>query len=97
MLGKGFKSFKVSNEEYSKFEDRAKRKNERWSKYFEEGSETGGLIKKYSMRNPGKTVIIQNEDGDAMILRRPMGDKRLLHHVRVRRWQRESMDRGRGT
>lgn len=85
MLGKGFKSFKVSNEEYSKFEDRAKRKNERWSKYFEEGSETGGLIKKYSMRNPGKPVIIQNEDGDAMILRRPMGDKRLLHHVRAKK------------
>ena len=85
MLGKGIKSFKVSKEEYEKFSDRAKRKNERWNKFFEDGSESGEAIKKYSMRNPSKPIIIQNEDGEAMILRRPMGDKRLMHHVRAKK------------
>ena len=85
MLGKGIKSFKVSKEEYEKFSDRAKRKNERWNKFFEEGSESGEAIKKYSIRNPSKPIIIQNEDGEAMILRRPMGDKRLMHHVRAKK------------
>jgi len=85
MLGKGVKSFTVSKEEYEKFSDRAKRKNERWKRFFEEDSESGSSIKKYSIRNPSKPIIIQNEDGDAMILRRPMGDKRLHHHVRAKK------------
>ena len=81
MLGKGIKSFKVSKEEYEKFSDRAKRKNERWNKFFEDDSQNGGAIKKYSQRNPRKPVVIQNElTGEMAILRRKMNDGRLKHN-----------------
>ena len=76
----GHPVFKVSEAEFNKCKNR-RRKNERWSKFFESDSQNVSAIKKYAHRNPRKPVVIQNElTGEIAMLRRRMNDGRLKHN-----------------
>jgi len=81
LMGK-YTIFDVSPEEFEKCSGR-KRKFEKWSKYFDEDSETGSAIKKYSYHNPEKGIILRNsETGQTMMFRRRWSDQRLSHNKR---------------
>ena len=76
--------FEVSPEEFEKCSC-AKRKYEKWSKYFEEDSETGNEIRRYSFNNPEKGIILRNsETGRTMMFRRRWSDQRLAHNKKAR-------------
>ena len=58
-----------------------KKKGKRKFKRFEE--EAPIELKKYSMRNPDKPVVIQDEEtGEVAFYRRNYGDGRLIHNRR---------------
>jgi len=77
---KGLPVFQVSDEEYKSL-SRKKNKYERWSTLFDEGSESGDKIKRYSLKHPNSHIILQNsETGDMKLLRRRYDDKRLRHN-----------------
>lgn len=76
--------FEVSPDEFEKCSC-AKRKFEKWNKYFEEDSETGTEIKRYSYNNPEKGIILRNsETGQTMMFRRRWSDQRLAHNKKAR-------------
>lgn len=72
--------FEVSPEEFEKCTS-SKKKFEKWNKYFDEDSESGNTIKKYSYHNPDKGIILRNsETGQTMMFRRRWDDQRLSHN-----------------
>jgi hypothetical protein len=74
------KSFSVSAEEFETLKA-GKVRGARWNKYIDEDSELGMEIKKYSLRNPSKPVVIKNEEtGEVVFLRRKQNDGRLRHN-----------------
>lgn len=76
--------FEVSPEEFEKCTC-AKRKFEKWNKFFDEDSETGTSIKKYSHHNPEKGIILKNsETGQTMMFRRRWSDQRLTHNRKAK-------------
>jgi len=76
--------FEVSPEEFEKCSC-AKKKFEKWSKYFDEDSETGNEIRRYSFNNPEKGIILRNsETGQTMMFRRRWSDQRLVHNKKAR-------------
>jgi len=76
--------FDISPEEFEKCNS-SKKKFERWSKYFDEDSEVGCAIKKYSYHNPEKGIILRNsENGQTMFLRRRWSDQRLSHNKKTK-------------
>lgn len=76
--------FEVSPEEFEKCSC-AKRKFEKWNKFFDEDSETGSSIKNYSHRNPEKGIILRNsETGQTMMFRRRWSDQRLSHNRKAK-------------
>ena len=71
---KGTKVFQISAEEFEATTNR--RKYQRWTE-----SDAFVAIKRYSHKNPGKPVIVQNEDtGEMKLVRRRMNDGRLRHN-----------------
>jgi hypothetical protein len=71
---RGTKVFQISAEEFEATTNR--RKYQRWTE-----SDSFVAIKRYSHKNPGKPVIIQNEDtGEMKLVRRRMNDGRLRHN-----------------
>ncbi len=71
---KGTKVFQISAEEFEATANR--RKYQRWTE-----SDAFVAIKRYSHKNPGKPVIVQNEDtGEMKLVRRRMNDGRLRHN-----------------
>jgi len=76
--------FEVSPEEFERCTC-AKRKFEKWNKFFDEDSETGSEIKKYSYHNPHKGIILRNsETGQTMMFRRRWNDQRLTHNRKTK-------------
>lgn len=76
--------FEVSPEEFEKCTC-AKKKFEKWNKFFDEDSETGSIIKKYSHHNPDKGIILRNsETGQTMMFRRRWSDQRLSHNRKAK-------------
>lgn len=76
--------FEVSPEEFEKCTC-AKKKFEKWNKFFDEDSETGATIKKYSHHNPEKGIILRNsETGQTMMFRRRWSDQRLTHNRKAK-------------
>jgi hypothetical protein len=76
--------FEISPEEFEKCSC-AKRKFEKWNKFFDEDSETGSSIKKYSHHNPEKGIILRNsETGQTMMFRRRWSDQRLTHNRKAK-------------
>ena len=74
------KAFSVSAEEFETLKA-GKVRGARWNKYIDEDSELGLEIKKYSLRNPSKPVVIRNEEtGEVVFLRRRQNDGRLRHN-----------------
>ena len=74
------KTFSVSAEEFETLKA-GKIRGARWNKYIDEDSELGMEIKKYSLRNPSKPVVIRNEEtGEVVFLRRRQNDGRLRHN-----------------
>jgi len=74
------KSFSVSAEEFETLKA-GKVRGARWNKYIDENSELGTEIKKFSLRNPSKPVVIRNEEtGEVVFLRRRQNDGRLRHN-----------------
>jgi len=74
------KTFSVSAEEFETLRA-GKVRGARWNKYIDEDSELGMEIKKYSLRNPSKPVVIRNEEtGEVVFLRRRQNDGRLRHN-----------------
>jgi hypothetical protein len=74
------KTFSVSAEEFETLKA-GKIRGARWNKYIDENSELGMEIKKYSLRNPSKPVVIRNEEtGEVVFLRRRQNDGRLRHN-----------------
>ena len=76
------KKFKVSPHIFRRFEEGHARYN-RWDSYIEEEDDSPIIdsIKKYSLRNPTKPVVIENcESGEVVILRRRTNDARLKHN-----------------
>ena len=74
------KAFSVSAEEFETLKA-GKIRGARWNKYIDEDSELGREIKKYSLRNPSKPVVIRNEEtGEVVFLRRRQNDGRLRHN-----------------
>jgi hypothetical protein len=62
--------FSVKEEEYLKCMH-GRNKHERWSKKFDMSSIENLEIKKYAHRNPGKSIVLQNErTGEMIYLRR---------------------------
>jgi len=78
----GHPVFKVSSDEYAIFSgSKGKRRFSKWKKSFGEDSKSGSMIRKYSLRNPKKPVIVQDEQsGEIMYLRRRNDDRRLKHN-----------------
>ena len=71
---KGVKVFQISAEEFEATANR--RKYQRWTE-----SDAFIAVKRYSHKNPGKPVIIQNENtGEMKLVRRRMNDGRLRHN-----------------
>jgi hypothetical protein len=80
----GHPVFRVSAEEFERCKGR-RVKNERWNKFFENGSPNYDSIKKYSHKNPNKPVVVQNEvTGEMTIMRRRMNDGRLRHNRKMK-------------
>jgi len=76
--------FEISPEEFEKCSC-AKKKFEKWNKFFDEDSETGSAIKKYSHNNPEKGIILRNsESGETMMFRRRWSDQRLTHNRKAK-------------
>tara|TARA_E500000305_G_C4024645_1_gene241045 strand:- start:131 stop:793 length:663 start_codon:yes stop_codon:yes gene_type:complete len=78
------KKFKVSSDIFRRFEEGHIR-YDRWDQYIEEEDDSPivDTIKKYSLRNPTKPVVIENcESGEVVILRRRTNDSRLKHNRR---------------
>ena len=76
--------FEVSPEEFEKCSC-SKRKFEKWDKFFDEDSETGSAIKKYSYHNPDKGIILRNsETGETTVFRRRWNDQRLTHNRKAK-------------
>jgi len=76
--------FEVSPEEFEKCSC-SKRKFEKWDKFFDEDSETGSAIKKYSYHNPDKGIILRNsETGETTVFRRRWSDQRLTHNRKAK-------------
>ena len=76
--------FEVSPEEFERCTC-AKRKFEKWNKFFDEDSETGTEIKKYSHHNQEKGIILRNsETGQTMMFRRRWSDQRLTHNKKAK-------------
>ena len=76
------KKFKVSPHIFRRFEEGHARYS-RWDSYIEEEDDSPIIdsIKKYSLRNPTKPVVIENcESGEVVILRRRTNDSRLKHN-----------------
>jgi len=74
------RSFSVSAEEFETLKA-GKIRGARWNKYIDEDSELGLEIKKYSLKNPSKPVVIRNEEtGEVVFLRRRQNDGRLRHN-----------------
>lgn len=74
------KVFSVSNEMFEKMKE-GKIRGARWTRYIDEDSDLGMDIKKFSLRNPGKPVVIRNEEtGELVFLRRRQTDGRLRHN-----------------
>lgn len=66
----GYPVFTVSGQEYSNCID-GRKKHERWSKRLNMNNETSSAIRRYSHKNPGKPIVIRNEDtGEMIFLRR---------------------------
>ena len=66
----GSEVFEVSTEEYNNC-ILGRTKNERWSKKFDMDKVENAEIRKYAHRNPGKSIILQNEKtGEMIYLRR---------------------------
>ena len=82
----GHPVFKVSSDEYASFSgSKGKKRFSRWNKSFKEDSKNGSSIKKYSLKNPKKPVIIQDEEsGNLMYLRRRNNDSRMKHNRRAK-------------
>jgi hypothetical protein len=70
----GCKVFKVSSEEYGNCVQTPRKKNERWKKKL--NMEMHGDIRQYAHRNPGRPVIVQDENSGAMsyLIIKPQGD-----------------------
>ena len=78
---RGVKVFQLPAEEFDVATKR--RKGDRWSSTLGEKSKGLGAIRAYSLRNPGKPVIVQNEEtGEMKMLRRRLNDQRLKHNRR---------------
>ncbi len=78
---KGVKVFQLPAEEFEVATKR--RKGERWSSTLGERSKGLAAIRSYSLRNPGKPVIVQHEGtGEMKMLRRRLNDQRLSHNRR---------------
>lgn len=76
--------FDVTPEEFERCTC-AKKKFEKWGKYFDEDSETGSEIRRYSFNNPEKGIMLRNsETGQTMMFRRRWSDQRLAHNKKVR-------------
>jgi hypothetical protein len=76
--------FEISPEEFEKCSC-AKRKFEKWNKFFDEDSEMASSIKKYSHHNPEKGIILRNsETGQTMMFRRRWSDQRLTHNRKAK-------------
>ncbi len=74
------RTFSVSAEEFETLKA-GKIRGARWNNYIDENSELGMEIKKYSLRNPSKPVVIKNEEtGEVVFLRRRQNDGRLRHN-----------------
>ena len=74
------REFSVSAEEFEKLKA-GKVRGARWNKYIDETSELGTEIKRFSLRNPSKPVVIRNEEtGEVVFLRRRQNDGRLRHN-----------------
>lgn len=66
----GYPVFTVSGQEYSNCID-GRKKHERWNKRLNMNNETSSAIRRYSHKNPGKPIVIRNEDtGEMIFLRR---------------------------
>ena len=78
---KGVKVFQLPAEEFDVAARR--RKGDRWSSTLGERSKGLAAIRSYSLRNPGKPVIVQHEQtGEMKMLRRRLNDQRLKHNRR---------------
>lgn len=74
------KAFSVSSTQFEKLKV-GKVRGSRWNKYIDEDSELGTEIKRFSLRNPSKPVVIRNEEtGEVVFLRRKQNDGRLRHN-----------------
>jgi len=77
----GCEVFTVDSETFQKCVARRKSKNERWNKFLNLESEIGKSIRKFSLRNPNKGIIIQDETtGQQVFVRRRWNDSRLKHN-----------------
>jgi uncharacterized Zn finger protein (UPF0148 family) len=66
----GYPVFTVSGQEYSNCID-GRKKHERWNKRLNMNNETSSAIRRYNHKNPGKPIVIRNEDtGEMIFLRR---------------------------
>jgi hypothetical protein len=73
-------AFSVSGKQFETLKT-GKVRGARWNKYIDEDSELGVAIKKFSLRNPSKPVVIRNEEtGEVVFLRRKQNDGRLRHN-----------------
>ncbi len=76
----GHPVFKVSEQEFGNCKSR-RRKGDKWGKYFDGESPNLESIRKYSLKNPNRPLVIQNEvTGQMSIFRRRLNDGRLKHN-----------------
>jgi hypothetical protein len=77
---KGCEVFTVDTDTFSKCVGK-KPKNKRWGKFVNTESDIGKKIRKYSLRNPNRGIIIQDETtGKQVYVRRRWNDNRLQHN-----------------
>lgn len=74
------KIFTVSKEQFEKLRA-GKVRGSRWNKLIDEDSEIGAEIKRFSLRNPSRPVVVKNgQTGETLFLRRKWTDQRLRHN-----------------
>tara|TARA_Y100001972_G_scaffold15379_1_gene16195 strand:- start:1994 stop:3118 length:1125 start_codon:yes stop_codon:yes gene_type:complete len=81
----GHPVFRVSEQEFGRCKS-SRRKGDKWNKYFDGDSPNLESIRKYSLKNPNKPLVIQNEvTGQMSIFRRRLNDGRLMHNKKKKR------------
>ncbi len=77
---RGCEVFTVDTDTFSKCVGK-KPKNKRWNKFINTESDIGKKIRRYSLQNPNRGIIIQDETtGKQVYVRRRWNDNRLKHN-----------------